>query len=131
MTDPLDSAMRLLKDDYDDDVIDPSHLTEEEFYNILSYGSQEQIDEAIRRRDEERWQQKNAGEPMDIAVRLLKSPLVLKAPPPQPHFESEPFQRWGRNLRLGNLNRLLVPDPAKNLDRINPIGFTGSRPEPV
>lgn len=97
---PIDEAHRLLKNDDRDwqptlpednpdpqsynsvfnpeeDIIDPSHLTEAEFYEILAHGDQEHIDEAIRRRAEERWQQKNASEPMDLAHRLLKPTFVL------------------------------------------------------
>ncbi len=95
---PIDEAHRLLKNDDRDwqptlpednpdpqsynsvfnpeeDIIDPSHLTEAEFYEILAHGDQEHIDEAIRRRAEERWQQKNASEPMDLAHRLLKTDI--------------------------------------------------------
>jgi hypothetical protein len=81
------------------------------------YGIEHENRQFTPQTDDESWRDSiETGEPMDIAMRLLKMP-------PQMNIRGSDYGKWGKNMSLGNLNRLLVPDPAKNLDKINHIGF--------
>ena len=59
--------------------------------------------------------------PLEQAMRLLKAP-------PQMVIDEDQYNQLGSSMRVGNLNQLLVPDPAINLDDVNEMGFRQEGP---
>ena len=61
------------------------------------------------------------GSPIEQSWRLLKEP-------PQMVLDENQYNQLGSSMRAGNLNQLLVPDPAINLDPVNEMDFRDEGP---